>query len=143
MLDPWLWPEGSYELGSPLPSFHPSIFPSGSFLGTGSMVFSETQHNVRGPCLVVRDRAGFLLKKIFARKMGKMGQKKGFLNLLENLVINFLWIWSIKKLYNICYILAQIMGMVKNGCGHSGLRTLKLAVSQERINRVSWFLVCW
>ena len=35
------------------------------------------------------------------------------------------------------------VGMVKNGCGHSGLRTLKLAVSQEGINGVSWFLVCW
>ena len=33
--------------------------------------------------------------------------------------------------------------LVKNGCGHSGLRTLKLAVSQEGINGVSWFLVCW
>ena len=35
------------------------------------------------------------------------------------------------------------VGMVKNGCGHSGLRRLKLAVSQEGINGVSWFLVCW
>ena len=35
------------------------------------------------------------------------------------------------------------VGIVKNGCGHSGLRTLKLAVSQEWINGVSWFLVCW
>ena len=35
------------------------------------------------------------------------------------------------------------VGVVKNGCGHSGLRTLKLAVSQEGINGVSWFLVCW
>ena len=26
------------------------------------------------------------------------------------------------------------LGMVKNGCGHSGLRTLKLAVSQKGIN---------
>ena len=35
------------------------------------------------------------------------------------------------------------LGVAKNGCGHSGLGTLKLAVSQEGINRVSWFLVCW
>ena len=35
------------------------------------------------------------------------------------------------------------VGVIKNGCGHSGLRTLKLAVSQEGINGVSWFLVCW
>ena len=35
------------------------------------------------------------------------------------------------------------VGMVKNGCGHSGLTTLKLALSQEGIDGVSWFLVCW
>ena len=34
------------------------------------------------------------------------------------------------------------MGMVKNGCGYSGLKALKLDVSQEGINRVNWFLVC-
>ena len=27
-----------------------------------------------------------------------------------------------------------VVGMVRNGCGHSGLRTLKFAVSQEGIN---------
>ena len=35
------------------------------------------------------------------------------------------------------------LGMVKNGCRQSGLRTLKLAISQEGINGLSWFLVCW
>ena len=35
-----------------------SVLPSGSFLGIGSLVFSETEHGVRGPC-VVRDRARF------------------------------------------------------------------------------------
>ena len=30
------------------------------------------------------------------------------------------------------------MGVVKNGCSYSGLRTLKLALYQEGINRVSW-----
>ena len=33
------------------------------------------------------------------------------------------------------------VGIVKNGCGHSGLRTLKLAVSQKGINRINRFLV--
>ena len=35
--------------------------------------------------------------------------------------------------------------MVKNGCGHSGHRTLKLTVSQvsqEVINGINWSLVC-
>ena len=133
----------------------------------------------------------FFLKKSFCPQNGEngpeMGQKQGFLNLFKNLVINFFWIWSVKKFYNICSI-AQIpcvgkiwflnmgqnalnqsdwsidyfkltislqqndekvwffaywcrfieikswlknigLGMVKIGCGHSGLRTLKLAVS--------------
>ena len=33
--------------------------------------------------------------------------------------------------------------MVKNGWGYSGLRILKLAVSQKEINGINWFLVCW
>ena len=33
--------------------------------------------------------------------------------------------------------------MVKNGCGHSGFKTLNLVVSQEGINVITRFLVCW
>ena len=72
-LDPWLWPEGSYEWGSVclsvFVSFHLSVCLSGSFLGIDSLVFSETQHSVRG-LWVVHDRAGFFLKEIFVPKMG-------------------------------------------------------------------------
>ena len=32
------------------------------------------------------------------------------------------------------------LGMVNNGCGHSGLRTLKLV--QKGITGINWFLVC-
>ena len=36
------------------------------------------------------------------------------------------------------------VGMIKNGCGHSGRGTLKLTVSQEAIKIViNWFLVRW
>ena len=35
------------------------------------------------------------------------------------------------------------VGMVKNGCEYSGLRTLKLAVSQTGVIGINWFLVCW
>ena len=35
------------------------------------------------------------------------------------------------------------MGAVKNGCGHSVLRTLSLAVCQGKMNEINWFLVCW
>ena len=86
-----------------IPSFCPEVF-----LGLAHWFVPETQHGARVPCLYMRDGAGFFLKSLFAPKMGKMGQKEGFLNLLENLVINFSWIWTIKKFYNICYILAQI-----------------------------------
>ena len=35
------------------------------------------------------------------------------------------------------YLLKNIeLGVVKNGYGHSGLRTLELSISQERINGV-------
>ena len=34
------------------------------------------------------------------------------------------------------------LGLVKNGCGHSGHRTLKLAVSQEGVTGINWFLEC-
>ena len=53
-----------YELASVRPYFCPSVLPSGSFLGIGSLFFSETQHGIREPC-VVRDRDGFFEKKIF------------------------------------------------------------------------------
>ena len=68
LLDPQPWPEGSYELAV-RPFVLLSLFPStGSFLGIGSLVFSETQHGVRGPC-AVHGRARFFEKKIFATKM--------------------------------------------------------------------------
>ena len=64
-----------------LPSFHPSVFLSGSFLGIGSLVFSETQHGVRGLCVVVRDRTGFK-KTFFCLKNGENGPKIGFLGFI-------------------------------------------------------------
>ena len=53
----------------------------------------------------------FLGKIFFAsnwEKGPKMVQKQGFFNLLENLVINFYWIWSIMEIYIICCVPAQI-----------------------------------
>ena len=47
-------------------------------------------------------------KTFFAPKIGKMRQKQGFLNLLNNLVINFYWICSIMKIYIICCVPGQI-----------------------------------
>ena len=35
------------------------------------------------------------------------------------------------------------MGVVKNECGHSGRKTLKLAVLHEGINGINWYFACW
>ena len=68
LLDPRLWPEGSYETGSVRQSFHLFL----GFLGFGSLLSSETWHGVRGPYIVVCDRANFFLKK---SPLGKNGKK--------------------------------------------------------------------
>ena len=107
------WPEGSYELGSVRPSvllsFHPSVrkFSWDWFI----IFFTETQHGVRGPCIVVRDRFEFFEKKLFAPKKGEIGQKNGFSNLLGNLVFFFFFFFlylNYKERLYICCILAQI-----------------------------------
>ena len=73
--------------------FHSSVLLSGSFLGISHIMLCMTESDFR--------------KKIVP-KMVKMGQKEGFLNLLENIVINFFWIWPLKKVYINWCILAQI-----------------------------------
>ena len=45
------------------------------FLRIGSFVFSETEHGVRGPYIVMSDRAGFFGKNPHRAKMTKNGQK--------------------------------------------------------------------
>ena len=92
--------------------------------------------------------------KIFLPKMGKMGQKcakKGFLNLLENLVINFFWIRSIVKVYIICCILAQIpylgkIWFLRYGPKYSlpiRLQDFKSTISLEQNDAKAWFFACW
>ena len=103
LLDSQPLPEGSYEFGFVRPSV---LLPC--FLGIRSLDFSEIQHCVRCPYGVVRDRAGYWGKDSLSQKWWKWTKNSDFLNLLENLVINFFWIWSIKKVYIKCCILAQI-----------------------------------
>ena len=55
-------------------SFRASVFSVRKFSWDWLISFFETQHGIRGPC-VVRDRAGFFFFLIFVPKMGKMGQK--------------------------------------------------------------------
>ena len=102
---------GSFKIGSVRPSILLSDLLSclsKSFHGIVSLFFSKFWHGARIPCEVVRDRAGFFRKIFFAPKIGKMGQKQGFFNLLESFVINFYWIWSIMKIYIICCVLVRI-----------------------------------
>ena len=82
--DPWPWLEGSYELGSLCLSFCSSVLPCRSFLGIGSLVFSETQHSVRRPCVVVRSKAIFLKKVFLPPKLGKWAKIRVFLIYWKN-----------------------------------------------------------
>ena len=69
-----------------LPSFRPSFRLSGRFLRIASLVFSKFWHGARNPYEVVRNRARFSRKKIFAQKIDqwtKNGQKKEFFEFIE------------------------------------------------------------
>ena len=84
-LDPWLLSKGSYKIGSVLLSVLPSVLlfvllrPL-SFLRIGSLVFSETQFGVRGPCMLCD--SWIFWKKSPSRKndqkWSKMPPKTGF-----------------------------------------------------------------
>ena len=78
LLYPWSRREGSYKIRFVCPFFHLPI----SFLEIGSLVFSETLHNVRGPYIAVCDRAGFFGKNLHRVKMVKNGPKTWFLDFL-------------------------------------------------------------
>ena len=67
----------------------------------------DGKDDARNPYEVACDRAEFF-GIFFAIKIGKLGQKYSFLNLLKILVINFHLICSITKIYIICCIPAQI-----------------------------------
>ena len=46
-----------------------------SFLGIDSLIFSDSVHEVRGPCVIVRDRAHFFWKISFSAKRAKKAPK--------------------------------------------------------------------
>ena len=104
-------PRSSQKIGSVRPSVLPSVLLSRHFFGIVSLFFSEIWHGDRILCEVVRDRAGFSGNIFLLPKLGKFAQngpKTGFFNLLENLVINVYWIWSIMKIYIIYWVPAEI-----------------------------------
>ena len=77
------------------------------FLELYHCFFSKFWHGARNPYEVVCGRARFS-GNVFSPNVGKRGQKQSFLNLLENLIINFYRICSIMKIWLICWVLAQI-----------------------------------
>ena len=71
VLDHRQYIEGSYKIGS----VRLSVCLFGSFLGIGSLIFSNFWHGVSNPYEVLLYRAGFFLEKkffFFALKMVKM-----------------------------------------------------------------------
>ena len=90
--------EISYKIGSVRPSILPFVLLSRCFLGIVLLVFSEIWLGARNSYEVLHDswifREKFFLLQNWERGH-KMGQKQGFFNLLENLLINIYWIWSV------------------------------------------------
>ena len=94
-LDLWLQPERSYKLGSVLPSVH----LSSSFLGIGSLVFSETLYGLRGPYSVLQN--SIFLEKLPSSKndqnRSKIVQKWAFAVFTKIYSLVFLWKWCRMK----------------------------------------------
>ena len=75
-------------------SFCPFVLLSGSFLGIGSLIFSETLYGVRGPYGDLCDRAQCFWKNPLLAKITKNGQKLpkngdfGFFRKIYSLVLS-------------------------------------------------------
>ena len=76
-----VWPEESCELEPVLLS----VLVSGSFLGIGSLVFSETLYGIRGPYGDVLNRARFFLEKSPFGKNDQKWRKNGVLGLFRKI----------------------------------------------------------
>ena len=92
-LDPWPWQEGSYDLGSVLPSFHPSVC-----LSFFQAVFLELAHQLFLKLFIVLGAhmgpnvwVGQIPFRQEWPEMAKKGPKLGFLHFQENLFISFFW----------------------------------------------------
>ena len=102
LLYPWSQREGSYKIRFVCPSFHLPI----SFLGIGSLVFSETQLNVRGHIQLCVTELDFW-KKIPSGKNGQKWPKNmvfGLFKKIASLVLSgicvkskFLWFINILR----------------------------------------------
>ena len=90
-------------------SILPLRYLSRSFLGMGSLGFSEFCYGARNHYHVVRGRARSFGKTFFASKIGFWS----FLSFKKTLVYNFHWICSIMKIYIICSVPVQILYLGK------------------------------
>ena len=99
--------KGFYKIGFVLPSACPDVFLE--LIIIFCLNFLLEIHSKCSkfwkPYEVVRSRVGLFEKKT---KSGENWPKAGLLNLLKNLIVHFFWIWSMIKVYIICYIPAQI-----------------------------------
>ena len=118
LLDPWQYPEGSYEIWSVHRSsrkdpmkYGLSIIPSchlyGRFLRIGLLDFSEFWNRTGKPYGVVHDSPIVWKNFFLSQKLGKWAKNSFFFNLKKNLVINFHWMYSIINFFIICCVPRQ------------------------------------
>ena len=91
--------------------------------------------------------------KVHRKFFGWAWSKMGVANLVSvlNLNVSQEWTDGINWFFACWNKFTQIkrwskffyLGMVKNGCGQSGCRNLKLTASQEWTDGVNLFLACW
>ena len=75
LIDTWWWPEGSYEIVSMRPSVPLSV---PVFSWNWIIRFPRILACARNPYEIVHERTRVFGKKIFAPKIGEMGQKRCF-----------------------------------------------------------------
>ena len=116
-----------------------SVCPSvWRFLEIGSLVFSGTQHDVRGLCGVVHNRTRLFENSALPPKWPSLG----FLNVWENLIINFFSIWSIMKVYINCCMLEQILYLGKFWFLRYDPKCswpIRLLIFKSNVSRAKWW----
>ena len=120
-----------------------------------SSVFSKFLHVVWNPYEIVHVRVeNFWEKNIFPQKSGnwtKNGPNWNFLDLLENLVINFFSVWSMMNVYVFAAFLHKFhiweklisWCMGQNALGQSDCMFLISTMSQEKKDQIAWVFLCW
>ena len=98
LLDPWRYLEGSYEIWFVCPS----ILGCDWLFSWGWII----------RFLLIWTWCQIFWKNFFAQKLGRWVKNRVFFNLNKNLIINFHWIYSIKKFFILCCVFAQVLYLV-------------------------------